>query len=396
LDPFSLEDLPNAPINPTIGRVDCSYFAMAGYTVGESNHEGTFLQLEPFGYRLVKKIEESGLVLAGQKANALYLGFAELSAWSQISMLIQLRPSSGNSRLPLPTVSWSILRENAWQDFQPSQIVHDGTEGLRKSGIVVFNLGELPKGAESSMPAGYVWLRAVTDGNADAFDQISDIYTNAIHATLSENPFQIQSLLPANSIGRATQYIPGLQSVTQPYPSFGGALPESTSSFQSRVAERLRHKQRSISLWDYEKIVLAHFPEVHQVQCINHCAPEVFPATEGELLNVDQELAPGHVTVVCIPKTANPLSSNPLQPVCRRDLLADVQARLQAEVPPFITIHAVDPRYLEIQVSGKVVFRPMQASGWKCCRPPLHDIYAPGPLTKARRSILEARCIGHN
>jgi hypothetical protein len=69
-----------------------------------------------------------------------------------------------------------------------------------------------------------------------------------------------------------------------PYPSFGGRVTEDNAEFYNRVSERLRHKDRAITIFDYERLVLESFPDIYRVKCIDH-------TDEG------CELAPGHVLV---------------------------------------------------------------------------------------------------
>ena len=39
--------------------------------------------------------------------------------------------------------------------------------------------------------------------------------------------------------------------------------------YYRRISERLRHKNRAITSWDYEQIILENFPEVFKVKCLN-------------------------------------------------------------------------------------------------------------------------------
>ncbi|MFP3489066.1 hypothetical protein R0K20_15795, partial [Staphylococcus sp. SIMBA_130] len=84
----------------------------------------------------------------------------------------------------------------------------------------------------------------------------------------------------------------GIKSVTQPFNSFGGKATEKDNEFYIRASERLRHKNRAVSLWDMEHLVLQAFPEVYKVKCLNHTCSTSF-------------LSPGHVMVLVIPDTLN-------------------------------------------------------------------------------------------
>ena len=57
-----------------------------------------------------------------------------------------------------------------------------------------------------------------------------------------------------------------------------------------RISERLRHKGRAITRFDYERITLEQFPEIWKVKCINHTL-----GLANTTYQKDLELAPGFV-----------------------------------------------------------------------------------------------------
>ena len=77
----------------------------------------------------------------------------------------------------------------------------------------------------------------------------------------------------------------------------GGKTPEQPADFNVRVSERLRHKRRALTIWDYERLVLEKFPQIYKVKCLNHTQYEPAPGPGG----IYRELAPGHVTIVTVP-----------------------------------------------------------------------------------------------
>lgn len=98
------------------------------------------------------------------------------------------------------------------------------------------------------------------------------------------------SALVANSIGKLLESMAKVKAVTQPFASFGGRPKEKDKTYFVRVSERLRHKDRAVTLWDYEHLVLESFTQIHKVKCLNH-------------MSKDSEIAPGHVKVVVSTKS---------------------------------------------------------------------------------------------
>ncbi|MFN8395497.1 MAG: hypothetical protein U0176_12715 [Bacteroidia bacterium] len=223
----------------------------------------------------------ANLVQVDEGQASLYLGLEGVLPNTQVSLLVQLRPGSGDSALPLPAIQWSILVANEWQPLLASQLPIDQTNGLRGSGVLAFNLLDLPDLNQTLMPAGLLWLRASCQGEASALDLVQDIHCNGFEVVLSENPGNYPSPLAAGSITKAAQWIAGLKEISQPYGSIGGKAAQSISQFQTSVSERLRHKNRTVTLWDYERMVLEANPEVDRVKCIPNAPPEQ-PLGDGQ------------------------------------------------------------------------------------------------------------------
>src|SRR5690606_13311893 len=101
------------------------------------------------------------------------------------------------------------------------------------------------------------------------------------------------------------------KSVQQPYPSFGGKPPESDNEFNTRVSERLRHKDRALTIWDFEHLVLQEFPKLHKAKCLNH--------TYAKDAVID-ELSPGNITLSVIPKMVDSHMSGSIKPKTSQDL----------------------------------------------------------------------------
>ena len=75
--------------------------------------------------------------------------------------------------------------------------------------------------------------------------------------------------------------------------SIGGRLTDTDPLFYQRSSERLRHKEKSISIWDYETLILDNFPEVFRVKCLNH-----YRYDANEIHNTSA----GYVTIIPIAK----------------------------------------------------------------------------------------------
>mgnify|MGYP003694597195 CR=1 FL=1 len=117
-----------------------------------------------------------------------------------------------------------------------------------------------------------------------------------------------------------------------------------TKRFTIACAERLRHKNRCITAWDYERIVAGSLPKVHKVKCIPH-------AKEGSWL------APGHASLVVVPDLRNQNAADPLQPKVNANTLDLITECVQASGGMQVRVQVKNPSYQKIQVDFKVKFR---------------------------------------
>ena len=69
-------------------------------------------------------------------------------------------------------------------------------------------------------------------------------------------------VLPAGTISKLDQPDAAVKKIIQPFSTFGGRAAERSETFYTRVSERLRHKDRAIAMWDYERLVLEAFPQI--------------------------------------------------------------------------------------------------------------------------------------
>jgi hypothetical protein len=155
-----------------------------------------------------------------------------------------------------------------------------------------------------------------------------------------DTPAATAAPLPARSIKGPVISIPGLRSVLQPIASSGGQECESAQQLVTRASERLRHKARAVTPWDYERLVLDRFPEVFKVKC--------FPAmTSAGVLRPE----PGSVLVVVVPHQAEVNSVPVFDPMLDANKLKQIRDFLEQHAAPGqATIEVRNPAYERVLV----------------------------------------------
>src|SRR5581483_3887371 len=96
-----------------------------------------------------------------------------------------------------------------------------------------------------------------------AVSRLIDVAANAVEVQFIDqgnDPGHLETPLPPGKIAKLKNGLAAVKGVKQPYASFGGKPVERSDALSLRASERLRHKNRAIAGWDYERIILEAFP----------------------------------------------------------------------------------------------------------------------------------------
>lgn len=277
---------------------------------------------------------------------SLLLGFSNLLPPQNLSLLFQMVPSSGNSMVAKPDISWSYLVNDSWKELDRGSLLLDTTNGLLDSGILRFAMPADATPSTKLFSGGLCWLKATINENSMAIGRTLDIRTQAVSATFVDqenSPNHLSKPLAADTITDLVRSNPLVKSVSQPYPSSKGRMAENNSNFAVRVSERLRHKQRGLTGWDYERLVLERFPEIYKVKCISKA---------DQLGAYD----PAKVVLIVIPNVANTNPAFALQPKAPLYLLEDIKNYLSNFLSPFVKLEVKNPIYQQLSYRVGVKF----------------------------------------
>jgi hypothetical protein len=288
------------------------------------------------------------LVPAFEDEGELLVGLSGIGPGDGVSMLFQVSEGSADPEAPRAPVRWSVLSDNQWKPLGPDDLALDTTNELLASGAVRFAIPLAATTQNTLLPAGLVWLRASVADGAEAMSRLVAIATNAVEVELRDpdaHPDHLRTPLPPGRIVKPKLGLAAARAVSQPYSSFGGRPAETPEALRMRAAERLRHRGRAVTPWDYERLVLEAFPELHLVKCVPHA--------DGT-----RWLTPGHVLVVVVPDLRNRNARDPLQPRADADTLARVEAFLRERAGMQVQLHVKNPRYQRVRLDLKVRYRP--------------------------------------
>ncbi len=308
----------------------------------------TLYHLHPFGFEEVHRgavaDPRERLLPPQPQSGALYLGIADWRPPERLTLLVEIAPGSSDPTVAAAGLHWSYLVDDAWTDADIT--VDDGTDALRQTGIVRLDVPAAANLQHTSFDDGLHWLRVAVRGEPAGLNRVVSVraQAGAVRFVDHDNdPAFLATPLAAGTIAKPVEPLPALKSVEQPTAAFGGRGPETEPAFRQRVSERLRHKDRAVQVWDYERLVLAAFPDVSRVKCLNH--------TDGR-----NGQRAGFVTVVCLPVLVAD-APDPLRPYVRRQTLLEVERFLRARLSPFVQLAVVQPQLEEVQLAFKVGFR---------------------------------------
>ncbi|HEY5746264.1 MAG TPA: hypothetical protein VIU12_09330, partial [Chryseolinea sp.] len=336
--------LPNQPYTPTLKSVTLDYTAKETCSWATPNGIDQFFLLDIFGNAEVRTNDSPRLVPEFPKQGALYIGLKNASFPQTFSFLFQMQKGDvpGAALLEKTDVSWSYVTGNHWQALPSEAVVEEATEIFQVPGIIGLTIGSASVG-EGLLPADQQWIRATADQRADGAASVQEIVAQAARATRASNTTDVQTI-DAGTIGRLVHKVPAIKSVLQKYPSFNGRQPERDADFFKRSSERLRHRNRGVVTWDYERLVMEAFPEVFKIKCLPHTA-------------LDNTITPGHIKLVIVPDLRFRQGSDPLQPRSSLAFLRRIETFLTEKyLSSFVVPHAANPEYETLLVDCKVAF----------------------------------------
>jgi len=262
-------------------------------------------------------------------------------------VLFQVAEGSANPDRTQQSIAWSVLCDNYWKPLGAREVTRDCTNQLLTSGIIAFTIPTDATTTNTILPSNRIWIKGAIEQHVDAVCDLVQISANAIEVQFSDrgnDPSHLQTPLEKGGIFKLREAVSSVKSVKQPFASFAGAPKETDEAFSTRASERLRHKDRCITVWDCERAILQAFPAIHKVKCIPH-------ARQGRWF------APGNVLIVVIPDLKNKNAVNLLEPKADADTISKIESYVQDRAGMQVSVRVKNPYYQRIQLDFKVRFR---------------------------------------
>ncbi|WPD22083.1 MAG: baseplate J/gp47 family protein [Candidatus Electrothrix scaldis] len=337
--------LPKVPYTPLINQLTLGYTARCVLDLSTAP-QGTsqLYHLSPFGLKIIYPEEvrkPHPLIPKTDNAGNLYIGLSGPETMGQLTLYFVLAPDSDRSAADeQPALSWSYATAQQWRPFPEANLQGDSTNAFLHSGIITLDIPRDISNENKEMGKGLYWLRVSTANDPRMFSSLQGIYSQALRATaLPKDTKEVTTApLPPQSVTSTLSSIVGLTEVLQPEASFNGGRKEDREAVITRLHERLRHKDRAVTPWDYERLVLEHFPDIGRVKCFPHLRTRPKP-----------ERCPGGVLVVVVPGAEHQQAGESF-PRINAARLVQIRDFLRDRASGFARIEVRNPEYEQIQV----------------------------------------------
>ncbi|MFD2565662.1 baseplate J/gp47 family protein [Aquimarina rubra] len=349
--------IPNPPYTPQIETIKVGYDAQASTT----DNDVKLFHEHPFGVSeeneelknnsVLKTADRVIKLLPAYQNGSLFIALENAENLQSVSLLVQTlegseNPETTNDFAEGEKLEWSILCNNEWLSLNADFIITNNTDNFLKSGIVKLSIPKQATKENTKLPTGYFWLKVDNPRDFDTVSQLIDIKSQAVLAQFENNNNNLNHLqygIPAGTISKLVERLANVKGALQEYGSFDGKREETDKEFYRRISERLRHKQRAITIWDYEHLVLQEFPDIYKINCLNHTSLTSF-------------LSPGDVTLVIIPNIINQNVYDPYKPRISKAKRNEIQNFINQLNTLHVTAQVINPIYEEVKVILKAKF----------------------------------------
>ena len=320
------------------------YFAPSLTAQNERDGHHAFFHLHPFGCRQIYaegRVTGTGIIPRFDQEGSLFIGLKDIRPGMTVSLLFELERNDKWSVGRRPDIHWSYLSHDVWKPLKAERILFDETNGLIHSGIFSIELPEDMSDDNETMGQGAYWISAGAIQKAALVSRIRAIHTDAASAVFQDDgsdPDHPVSLA-AGSVQELAQPIPGVLNVIQPLPTTEGRPSENNLSFNQRVSEVLRHKNRAITCWDMERLLMRRFDWLSHVRAFGYAGHEKF-------------MSAGEVVVAALPS----LRADDIfyQPLLNPGQIMQMEAYLKEVSSSFARITVRNPSYEYLWIKCKL------------------------------------------
>ena len=357
----TFDALPNQPYTPFIERLEVSYTNVAReIMMRKLDNNATdikLVHLYPFGNVQVfpgPLKSQSFLFPQFEHNGHLFIGLQQVESDDIVNIGFELEPAVYvNTVINAPKIQWEYLLNNSWEPFR-EMVLEDTTNGLIRSGIVKIQMPRNIQFDNSRLPRGKFWIRAVYSGKEELRSKIKNVFTQAVSLISNDNPeFLPPTIQEPELLKKIT--IEGRKNIAQikgPYALRLCEPVESDDTFYSRTSEKLRHKNRVVTNWDAERIILDKFKQIEKVRAY------------GRNSHANELVKGSTLQIILIPKNKTVGSNRLRSTKVDFSTLNKVKEYISQFVSPHVNVEVSNPVYEQLKIRCSVKFNKIQKAGY--------------------------------
>lgn len=283
------------------------------------------------------------------------LGLKDVVPGDIMNIGLELTPAIyANTVIKTPTISWKYLSNNDWISLQ-DLVLEDTTDNLTKSGIVKIKTPKIIQLNNTRLPKGKFWISAIFhEGKEDLNSRIKNICIQAFTVTCdSLDSLTTPSILNSNTVQKIkNEELKGVKNSIGPFNTMSIQPIEKTNNFYTRISERLRHKNRAISNWDIERLILEKFSQIGIVRAY------------GRNNHSDELLLGSNIQIVVLPAKESENTSDTGKKKIAYTVLNNIKKYITQFVSPYVQVEVCNPVYEQLKVRCSVKFIDFKKRGY--------------------------------
>lgn len=344
---------PNEPYAPSISDLSLNYkahstliFNQSLFSENDFEQENSFYLISPFGVENTfskNSVSKNTIVKSFNYEGELILGFNTIKQSFQLNLLFEIVKSENQNYEFSRKIDWYYYSAEGWKLFNDGDMLYDQTMNLMKTGVLSFRAPSDILATKNELDESNIFIKACSKNKTNQFSLIRSIRTNSVSASeVLNNSNQGESKhIPPYSVEGFLNPIEGVLNMEQHLSAIRGKNKESDMDFYIRSSELLRHKNRPITKWDFEKFILSKFNWLSNVKC-------------SSINRGNHQL---NIQLLCIKKIEEHENIDNIKLSSAEK--NEIKQYLEKYTSPFSKIEVINPVFEDLWIKCKVIFKDM-------------------------------------
>lgn len=342
---------PNEPYAPTISDLVVNYKAHSSLIFNQSlfsendfEEENAFYLISPFGVENTfskTSVAKNTIVESFNYEGELILGFDTGKQSFQLNLLFEIVKSENQNYEFTRKIDWYYASAEGWKLLNDNYILYDQTMNLMRTGVISFKAPSDMLSRKNEFDENIFFIKACSKNKTNQFSLIRSIRTNSVSASeILNDENQGESLaIPADSVEGFLNPVDGIINTEQHLDAIQGKNKESDMDFYIRSSELLRHKNRPITKWDFEKFILLKFNWLSNVKCYS----------------INKENNKLNIQILCIKRIEEYQNIDNIKLSSAEK--NEIEKYLKNYTSPFSKIEIINPVFEDVWIKCKVLFK---------------------------------------